>query len=245
MRIQPLGVIRKRLRSTARATAWAIGEAITPLQRLLSRQRSYSQEGEDLVLLRYFNWRSSGFYIDVGAHHPFRYSNTQCFYERGWRGINIDASPGSMQAFYRCRRRDINLEVGVGESATEAKFFVFNDPAFNTFDEAVARRHETSVWHVERVIDVAVVPLRDLLKKHVPEGQSIDFMSIDVEGRDLEVLRSNDWEIYRPKVVLSESIGSFIDDINTDNAALFLRSVGYIPFAKFYNTLMFVQTSDT
>ena len=76
---------------------------------------SYSQEGEDLVLARYFA-KSSLIYVDVGAHHPTRYSNTYLFYSQGWRGINIDAMPGSMDAFRRDRPRDINIEALVSTS---------------------------------------------------------------------------------------------------------------------------------
>ncbi len=76
---------------------------------------SYSIEGEDRIVRSLF-WekRDTGFYVDVGAHHPFRFSNTYLFYTQGWRGINIDATPGSMRAFKKHRPRDINLEIGIG-----------------------------------------------------------------------------------------------------------------------------------
>ena len=76
--------------------------------------KSYSQEGEDLLLRRIFEHQKNGFYVDVGAHHPFRFSNTYLLYKCGWRGINIDAMPGSMRLFRRFRARDINIECGVG-----------------------------------------------------------------------------------------------------------------------------------
>ena len=60
-------------------------------------QYSFSQEGEDLVLARIFEGKKNGFYVDIGAHHPTRFSNTHYFYRRGWSGINIDAMPGSMK----------------------------------------------------------------------------------------------------------------------------------------------------
>jgi hypothetical protein len=61
--------------------------------------QSYSQEGEDMVLYRTFETVKEGFYVDVGAHHPDRFSNTYKFYKQGWRGINIDAMPGGMDPF--------------------------------------------------------------------------------------------------------------------------------------------------
>ncbi|MFA7355121.1 MAG: SAM-dependent methyltransferase, partial [Sulfurimonadaceae bacterium] len=72
--------------------------------------KSYSQEGEDMILRRLFEQQPNGFYVDVGAHHPKRFSNTYFFYKKGWRGINIDAMPNSMELFNKIRPRDINIE---------------------------------------------------------------------------------------------------------------------------------------
>ena len=95
-------------------------------------QRSWSQEGEDMVLRRIFE-KKNGFYVDVGAHHPIRFSNTYFFYRIGWSGINIDAMPGSMQAFKKSRVRDINLELGVSNHNANLDYYIFNDTALNTF----------------------------------------------------------------------------------------------------------------
>lgn len=75
--------------------------------------KSYALQGEDLILREFFEYAKNGFYVDVGAHHPFRFSNTYLFYQSGWRGINIDAMPGSMKLFNRFRPKDINIECGV------------------------------------------------------------------------------------------------------------------------------------
>src|SRR4051812_17526869 len=76
---------------------------------------SYSQEGEDMVLQSFYEGRKKykGFYIDVGAHHPYRFSNTLFFYKKGWRGINIEPTPNAVKAFNIFRRRDINLNIGI------------------------------------------------------------------------------------------------------------------------------------
>ena len=95
--------------------------------------RSWSQEGEDMVLRRAFEKKKTGFYVDVGAHYPMRFSNTNFFYSRGWSGINIDAMPGSMKKFEKYRRRDINLELGVAQEEGVLDYYVFNEPALNTF----------------------------------------------------------------------------------------------------------------
>lgn len=97
--------------------------------------KSYSQEGEDLVLARIFEELriTKGFFVDIGAHHPARFSNTNYFYRRGWRGINVDALPGTKKLFQRKRPRDITIECGVGSQEGVLKYFVFNEPALNTF----------------------------------------------------------------------------------------------------------------
>src|SRR5580700_9536062 len=96
---------------------------------------SYAQEGEDMVMRRFFESRATpGFYVDVGAHHPQRFSNTYFFYRQGWRGINIDAMPGSMKAFETLRPRDINIEAAVSAEHQSLTYAIFNEPALNSFD---------------------------------------------------------------------------------------------------------------
>lgn len=209
---------------------------------IIYRRPSYSQEGEDRVLDRYFGKRGPGFYVDVGAHHPHRYSNTYIFYKRGWRGINIDAMPGSMRPFNRMRKRDINLEMGVGLTAITADFYVFNEPALNTFDENTANRYKNSGWDVREVVNVRIEPLRDILKMYLPTNTEIDFLTIDVEGNDLQVLQSNDWAQFRPRLVLVECLGSTLLDIGVQPTVAFLASVGYVPYAKTANTFVFIRS---
>src|SRR5690349_17698085 len=80
-------------------------------------QLSYSQEGEDMFLRRMFDGQKTGFYVDVGAHHPFRFSNTAYFYARGWSGINLEPDPDGADALMRYRRRDCTVNCGIGAEA--------------------------------------------------------------------------------------------------------------------------------
>src|SRR5579859_5417889 len=102
----------------------AIG-ALRPVHRDASL--SFSQEGEDLVLARMFDTRSGGFYVDVGAHHPTRFSNTYRFYLRGWRGINIDPGASFGAEFARHRPRDVNLNWAIGTPEGERTYHEFNE----------------------------------------------------------------------------------------------------------------------
>jgi FkbM family methyltransferase len=203
--------------------------------------RSWSQEGEDLILRRIFEGRHDGFYIDVGAHHPKRFSNTFFFYRLGWRGINIDAMPGSMKLFRSVRPRDINLELGVGLNETELNYYVFNVPALNSFskDLSLERHNVNSAYHILNVIKVSVRPLSKILADNLPDDQVIDFISVDVEGMDLDVLKSNNWQKYRPKIVLAEILCGSLHEIEESDIARYMASVGYVIYAKCANTTIF------
>jgi FkbM family methyltransferase len=203
---------------------------------------SYSQEGEDLILERFFEGRKSGFYVDVGAHHPRRFSNTYLLYLRGWRGLNLDANPGSMRMFQHIRPRDINVEAGV--SATEGKltFHVFNDPALNTFDRELAlKRVNTTYTSVKEVI-LTTQPLWRLLDQYVPANTKIDLLTVDVEGLDYEVLQSNDWLRYAPEYVLVERLETpTMAMADSDPIGKLLSAHKYSIAAKTMNTVLFRQ----
>ncbi len=201
--------------------------------------KSYSQEGEDLVLGRLFN-KNDGFYVDVGAHHPERFSNTFLFYKKGWRGINIDAMPDSMKVFRRQRPRDINLEVPIAKERKTLTYYKFNEPALNGFSKETA----LSVGGPYRIVaqqQMETYPLKEILERYVSKEQEIDLFTIDVEGLDLEVLQSNDWEKFRPKVVLVEQLRSSIHQLSKDPIYLFLLDRGYHLHAKTYNTAFYIS----
>lgn len=201
----------------------------------------YGQDGEDLILNRLLDGQARGFYVDVGAHHPVRFSNTYLFYRRGWRGINIDAMPRSMRKFERVRPRDINIECGVASSAGKLSYHRFNEPALNTFDVAEAKRKNVPPYQLLNTVEVAVERLDALLARYLPIRQQIDFLSVDVEGKDEEVLRSNDWCLYRPRFILAETLRTDMLNFGECPIVQYLRSVGYKPVGKAYNTAFFVR----
>jgi FkbM family methyltransferase len=205
---------------------------------------AYSQDGEDMVLRRLFERQRSGFYVDVGAHHPYRFSNTCYFYRRGWRGINIDPNPDGIEAFRRARPADINVCLGVSDTAGDLAFHLFNEPALNTFDAALAmeRARLPDYWLIETK-NVPVRRLDDLLNEYLPRDQKIDFLSIDVEGRDLSVLRSNDWNKFRPVLLLVEAHERTVSAIESDPINMFAVAAGYRLIAKTLNTLIYEDGS--
>jgi len=203
---------------------------------------SYSQEGEDVVLRRFVG-ESKGFYVDLGAHHPQRFSNTYYYYKLGWNGINVDADPDLIEEFNIERPNDINISTGIGEPSEDLTFYVFNERAVNTFDKKLATMREgIKGWKIVERRTVPVVSIVELLDKHLPRKKIIDFMTVDIEGKDLEALRTNDWEKYRPRFLLIEcyDMDSITDERN--KIIEYLAEQEYITVARTYLTNIFADT---
>ena len=203
----------------------------------------YSQEGEDILLNRIFEDEASGLFVDVGAHHPKRFSNTFLLYKKGWHGINIDPLPGSMKIFKKIRPRDINLEIAVSHKEQELTYYMFNEPALNSFSKTIAMQHQNDQYKIEKMIKVPSLPLAKKLANHLPKRQIIDLFNVDVEGLDLEVLKSNDWQNYRPKVILVEILHSRLNAIKREPIYNFLEKIGYSLVSKLFHTCIF-KSSD-
>lgn len=205
---------------------------------------AYSQDGEDMILRRLFEGRKQGFYVDIGAHHPFRFSNTCYFHRLGWTGLSVDPNPDAMKAFVRERPSDINVCVGVSDIAGELAFHFFNEPALNTFDADLAsERARIPGYRLLETRCIAVRRLDDLLTEYLPRNQTIDFLSIDVEGMDLSVLRSSDWNRFRPRVLLVEAHERTVQAIENDPINVFVAAAGYRLIAKTLNTLIYEDGS--
>lgn len=205
---------------------------------------SFGQEGEDLLIAVLLNTlsRTFGFYVDVGAHHPRRFSNTYAFYLKGWSGINIDPYPYGMKAFQATRPRDVNLEIGIAANAGQLTYFMFDDAALNTFDAERAQHLEANTPY--RLVDqmtVPVQPLVQVLDTHLPHGQAIDFLNVDAEGFDLTVLSSNDWTRYRPTLVIAEDGQANAAHLMDSPLVRFMDEVGYEPVIRLPRSIFFQE----
>jgi FkbM family methyltransferase len=164
---------------------------------------SYAQNGEDVLLERLFGRQADGFYVDVGANDPTDLSLTKHFYDRGWHGVNIEPVPDAFARLCAERPRDTNLNVGVAAGAGEMTFYELPDQSvLSTFSaEQAALYRAEGRQLVER--PVRVLPLAEVFAAHA--DRAIDFLSIDVEGLEREVLAGGDWQRWRPRVVLLEA----------------------------------------
>ena len=156
---------------------------------------SYAQNFEDVLLTRVFGDRTSGFYIDIGAMDPVDGSVTKTFYDRGWRGINIEPDVRFHERLAAARTRDINLLMALGESDDVLTFYQFEDQGISTFNvhfrDYFAERG--------RAWTEAAIPVRtlgDVCREYVREP--IDFLKIDAEGWEGPIIRGGDWGRYPP-----------------------------------------------
>lgn len=201
---------------------------------------SYSQYSEDLILSdlmseRLLNPEYCGFWVDIGAHDPVRFSNTKIFSDKGWRGINVDAMPEAIVKFNHYRRRDININAGVGPTDGNMPYYMFADHAINTFDKNIADRQSG----LREVRSITMMTLEHVLDQYLPEGRHIDFLTIDAEGLDFKILQSNNWEKYRPDYVLVEVYGDNKAEILNSEVVKYMSSVGYAFVAQDLLTTIF------
>jgi FkbM family methyltransferase len=165
---------------------------------------SYAQNFEDVMLWRALKHVEQGFYIDVGAWSPDLDSVTRAFYERGWSGINIEPNPEFHQQLQQRRLRDRNLCLAVGDREGFLTMNFLSNSGLSTFDDAIAHEYERAGLGVNRQ-EVQVTTLTTVWRQYVAVGQNVHFLKVDVEGKEEEVLRGNDWTLNRPWVVVVEA----------------------------------------
>jgi len=162
---------------------------------------TYAQHGEDVIAEALLP-ESTGFYVDVGAFHPVSISNTYLFYRKGWRGIVVDPAPQFADLYQRRRPEDKLLDCAVSEDEGERRFEVMQ--AGETSRLQGSESLVASDQKPMRLIQVRCRRLDSIFGEHLPAGQTVDFLTVDAEGHDLSVLRSNDWQKYRPRLVAVE-----------------------------------------
>lgn len=165
---------------------------------------SYSQNFEDIMLWRALRHIERGFYIDVGAAWPDEHSVTKAFYDREWHGINLEPNPVFFEQLCARRSRDVNLKIAVGDIDGTLTMNFLHDTGLSTLDDAIAAKHQADGWSCDRQ-EVLVRSLAYIWQEHVPIGQDVHFLKIDVEGFEKAALKGNNWEKNRPWIVVVEA----------------------------------------
>jgi FkbM family methyltransferase len=201
----------------------------------------YSQEGEDLFVKRYFPKKTNGFFVDIGAHHPIKFSNTFLLYQRGWRGINIDPNLENIKEFERIRPEDINLPIGISDKEDILTYYMFNEPALNTFDKTEAdKKNGLEHYRLIGSQQIQMKRLDSILEVHV-KNHEIDLLTIDVESIEIKVLKSNNWKKHIPKLILIEQLEASIEELSKSEVYCFLTEKGYKLISKLQNTSIYIH----
>lgn len=190
---------------------------------------SWSQAGEDLVLVSLIS-KQHGFYVDVGAHHPDRFSITRKLYERGWKGINVDANLEIGQLFTKKRKRDKFVGAAVG-TRTEYQLSRFIESALSTTNEEWASRFRQEGNRQLDKVTVRGIRLNEVFQM-IDQGQRIDLLNIDIEGSDFDALVSLDFptldESKKPEWLVLETSPPVSKALMSDSVSLAV-SWGYEP----------------
>lgn len=188
---------------------------------------SFSLCGEDLqAWLLLHEEKEKGLIVDLGAYHPMLWSNSFLFYLNGWRGVNVDANPESVELFQALRPQDTNLRAFVSDAVEEVRYCYFNEGAYNGKSAADPEVHnlnasqDRKIWKVEML---QTLPVNSILEQHVG-NQKFDLLSIDCEGMDKRIFLGIDFTRFRPKIICIE-LG--LEDLLSESMRCFLEKIGY------------------
>ena len=209
-----------------------------------SPKESFAQCGEDMIIHHVFEavGIQKPSYIDVGAYNPFRFSNTAYFYKNGSRGINVEANPELYKQFRISRPKDTNLNIGIGPKAGELDFYIVDPPTLSTFSKTEAKRYEKEGASIVQAVPIKVETFKTVLDKHA-SGKMPDFLSIDAEGVDYDILTSIDFSKSRPPVICIETISYSRNGKGIKDTKLisYLTDRGYLLYADTNINSIFVD----
>ncbi|GAB4027560.1 MAG: hypothetical protein Fur0011_5950 [Candidatus Microgenomates bacterium] len=204
------------------------------------QKTSYSQSGEDLILDYWIN-SSAGFYVDVGANHPVMLNNTYLFYKKGWRGINIEPNPDIFKLLNAVRPNDVNLNMGISKTNISQTFYSINPPTMSTFSKNKAIKFQKNGYNLLSTQKIKCLSLKSLLKRYLPKDTPLDILNIDVEGTEDLVIMSNDWNKYRPKFLILETVNHLPTYKINKKYDYLMKSYYYHKFADTYINTIYIS----
>jgi FkbM family methyltransferase len=145
-----------------------------------------------------------------------------------------------MDAFEKFRKRDNNLEIAISDQNEILDYYMFSSSFYNTF----SKTEMENCKKIESLIDIKKIEtqrLEDVLDKY--NVNEIDFMTVDVEGFDLSVFKSNNWSKYRPKVIITEFFAKDLDDLKNDSVFIFLKNIGYTQFCNTSTNMFYIENN--
>ncbi|MDR5743734.1 FkbM family methyltransferase [Caballeronia sp. LZ029] len=202
----------------------------------------FSHWGEDFIVEFIFSSVMDGRYLDIGCFHPALYSNTMRLYRKGWSGVNVDPNPFMIKQCLAMRPRDVSLNKAVGKEHGSIEYYSFHDWASSNTASPEFARVIAENQNLDMPVgkSVELVTLSEIMAEHFSD-RTPEFVNIDVEDLDVDVLQSGDWSRYRPKVIAIEDI-KFSSDAPDDSAIYrFLKAQGYRMFSRCVYTSFFIE----
>ncbi|HOZ86519.1 MAG TPA: FkbM family methyltransferase [Bacteroidia bacterium] len=212
----------------------------------INKKISYSQCGEDLIIDFIFVTLKidKPSYLDIGAHHPWYLSNSAFFYLKQCKGVTVEPDPSLFEVIKKERPADISLNVGVGlESGESADFYIMNIPTLNTFSKTEAERYAAYPGkEIKKVVKLPLLTVNEIIQKQF-QGKTPNFVSIDVEGMDLEIVSSFDFNKYRPEVFCIETLTYTENNSERKITEIidYMLKQGYFLYADTYINSVFVD----
>jgi FkbM family methyltransferase len=243
MRIKVVDFVRNEVRTSMKRMRQFRNKLVK--QRKKDYYISYAQSGEDIIVDFIFNNilnQPKFTYCDIGAHHSTHISNTALFYRKGMNGICIEPDPTLFEEIQRNRSKDICLNIGIGFSDKEEilDFFIMSPRSLNTFSRTEAERLDKEGVHkIVEVKKIQTINVNRIFEKHfIP-----DFLSIDVEGIDFEILKSIDLNTNRPRVICIETaeFSSTPPGDKIYDSIDYLKQNDYMFYADTYSNSIFLD----
>ena len=202
-------------------------------------KKSYSQSGEDLICNLWLSG-NMGYYVDVGANHPITNNNTYLFYQRGWRGINVEPDIDCYKLLLKKRSKDINLHMGVGKTVTTKMLYTFDPNVYNTFSKRHAKVYQSLGYKLVKKHAIELRPLSYIFERyHVPSR--FDLLSVDTEGYEMKTLSSIEWHKHRPKFIILETIKHKTLDKKIKEFSNYLYASNYLLFADTFINSIYIS----
>ena len=176
---------------------------------------SFSKSGDDIQINKLINNNTPGTYVDIGCWHPIKASNTYFFHLRNWKGICIDPNPELIPLYEKYRPSDVFINTGVGNSKEFLNYYMLEESSMNTFSHEFIVKNDLEQQIIKN-IKIPLKPLKAILDETLNTTDRLDFFDVDAEGLDLEILKTNDWVKYRPKIIVVESDVSIKNDIESE-----------------------------
>ena len=221
------------------------------IKSLTHKKISYSYGGVDLLILDIFKNQKKGYYLDIGCAHPIKNNNTYLLYRKGWNGINIDLDKENIDLFNSYRKKDFNVIAAVSDKESETDlYFYHNKSALNTISKQNADFQKADISSIKKIKTQSI---NKILENSPYKDQKIDFLSVDVEGSELDIFKNFDFNKYSPKVIVVEFLDLSLKKLEIKNLNInnmirseifeLIQSKGYTLANVLHSDLVFIKNS--